>query len=241
MNTPRVSVIVPTYNRARLVCATLESVFAQSYQDFEIIVVDDGSTDDTAAAVAAYGDRVRYLRQANRGVNPARNCGIAAARGEFIALADSDDLWEPWKLATQVKLLETYPAVGFVFSDFFILKGDASAPNGIASWHGVSREWREIYDEYQQYSSLTLEVGPGGDFAVYRGDIYERSLYEPMVLPSTALMRRAALQATGLAFPEITETCGDWEFFARLSKARGALYMDVETAIHASVWAAAWR
>jgi glycosyltransferase involved in cell wall biosynthesis len=92
------SVIIPTYNRARLLARTLESVWLQRFNDYEIIVVDDGSSDDTQAYLQSLHDKVRYVQQTNRGPGAARNMGIGQARGDYIALLDSDDLWFPWSL-----------------------------------------------------------------------------------------------------------------------------------------------
>ena len=105
--TPQVSVVIPTYNRAEKVRKTIESVFAQSIQNLEVIVVDDGSSDDTAQVLdVAFGDRIHYIFQPNQGVSVARNKGIDAARGEWIAFLDSDDLWERHKLEWQLKALD---------------------------------------------------------------------------------------------------------------------------------------
>ena len=106
---PRVSVVIPTYNRAGTVGRAIASALAQTDQDREIIVVDDGSTDATAAVVARLGDAVRYVRQENRGVAAARNRGIREARGAYVAFLDSDDEWLPEKLDRQVTVLEREP------------------------------------------------------------------------------------------------------------------------------------
>jgi len=114
---PRVSVVIPTWNRRRHLEEAIASVLAQTYTDYEIVVVDDGSTDDTRAWLEGPGTdrRVVTLRQENRGSSSARNAGIRAARGELIAFLDSDDLWLPRKLESQVALFDRNPAVGFVF------------------------------------------------------------------------------------------------------------------------------
>ena len=104
-HSPLVSVIIPTYNRARVVCHAIDSVLAQSYTATEIIVVDDGSTDNTLDELRSYGERIRLVRQGNSGPAIARNRGIAEATGEFVAFLDSDDLWVPEKLSRQIECL----------------------------------------------------------------------------------------------------------------------------------------
>lgn len=103
---PLVSVIIPTYNRAGVICRTIDNVLAQTYREIEVIVVDDGSTDDTQAKLSRYSGQIRVISQSNGGPARARNRGIEVARGEFIAFQDSDDLWVPTKLERQVSLLK---------------------------------------------------------------------------------------------------------------------------------------
>jgi glycosyltransferase involved in cell wall biosynthesis len=114
MNPPLVSVIIPTYNSARYIEEALESVFEQTFQDFEIIVVDDGSSDETREILKKYGDRVKYLFQENSGPAGARNRGISNARGKYIAFLDADDLWLPTKLEKQLSLFRQRAHLGMV-------------------------------------------------------------------------------------------------------------------------------
>jgi len=106
---PCVSVIIPTYNRGWTLQAAIDSVLAQTYPDFELVVVDDGSSDDTARILSAYGPEVKRVRQANAGVSAARNTGIRTTRGQLIAFLDSDDRWLPDKLKVQVDFFRAYP------------------------------------------------------------------------------------------------------------------------------------
>jgi glycosyltransferase involved in cell wall biosynthesis len=106
---PAVSVIIPTYNRGWIIREALDSVLAQDFEDFELIVVDDGSTDNTREILEAYDDAVIVLSLNNRGVSAARNRGIAEARAPLIAFLDSDDLWKPQKLSRQVAFFEATP------------------------------------------------------------------------------------------------------------------------------------
>ncbi|HXM42397.1 MAG TPA: glycosyltransferase family A protein [Bryobacteraceae bacterium] len=116
--TPRASVVVPAYNAAAYLPYAIDSVLAQTYADWEIVIVDDGSIDHTRAMVDSYRlklqDRLQYVYQSNQGVSAARNSGIRAARGEFIALLDADDVWLPQRLERGVAALDADPAVGLV-------------------------------------------------------------------------------------------------------------------------------
>ena len=111
-----ISVIIPTYNYGHYVTEAVESVLAQTYGGYEIVVVDDGSTDDTRARLAGYGDRIRYVYQDNQGLSAARNTGIRHARGGWIALLDSDDAWHPRKLEIQAAYLKEHPDVDLLAS-----------------------------------------------------------------------------------------------------------------------------
>ncbi len=106
---PLVSVIIPTYNRGRILREAVDSVLDQDYPNVELIVVDDGSSDHTAAILAGYQEKIVVLRQPNRGVSAARNAGIAAARGRLISFLDSDDFWLPQKLSRQVDFFISHP------------------------------------------------------------------------------------------------------------------------------------
>jgi glycosyltransferase involved in cell wall biosynthesis len=116
---PKVSVVIPTYNRADKVRKAINSVLVQTLTDVEIIVVDDGSSDDTGRLLSeAFGDRIRYFAQTNRGASVARNKGIEQARGKWIAFLDSDDFWEKDKLEWQIKALERFqPDCGACYTD----------------------------------------------------------------------------------------------------------------------------
>jgi len=110
---PLVSVVMPAYNVAWCVGRAVDSVLAQDYERRELIVVNDGSTDETRALLAGYGERVTVIDQENRGMSAARNAGIRRARGDYVAFLDADDRWLPGKLSRQVELMETRPELGF--------------------------------------------------------------------------------------------------------------------------------
>lgn len=125
---PKASIIVPAYNVAGTIGDTLRSLLAQSFTDFEIIVVDDGSSDRTVPVVRSFGDRrIRLVQQPNRGLAGARNTGIHHAKGDCIGFCDSDDLWRPTKLATHVRHLDANPQVGLSFSGSELIDTDGAS------------------------------------------------------------------------------------------------------------------
>ena len=129
---PKVSIVVPAFNAARTLPGTLASLLGQSYTDLEVIVVDDGSEDGTAAQVRALSDpRLRLLVQENRGLSGARNSGIRAARGAYIGFCDADDLWRADKLAAHVRHLDETPAIGLSYSGSALIDA-AGRPLGLS-------------------------------------------------------------------------------------------------------------
>lgn len=117
---PIVSVIIPTYNSANLVVDAIDSVLAQTYKDYEIIVVDDGSTDNTRKVLQSYGNQIKYLYQENAHISVARNHGFRVSTGKYIAQLDADDLWLPDKLEKQMKVAEQHPDAGLIYCDSYI-------------------------------------------------------------------------------------------------------------------------
>lgn len=142
-HTPPVTVVLPVYNREKLVGDTLESILSQRFGEFEVVVVDDGSTDGTAEAVKAFTQRdgrVRYVFQDNAGPGAARNTGITEARGEWIAFLDSDDLWEPDKLSNFRRLVDETPSLDFVHTNWqaLYLDGTRSKPRDTENFELLS-------------------------------------------------------------------------------------------------------
>lgn len=149
MINPTVSVVIPTYKHRDFVLATLDSVFAQTFTDYEVIVVNDGSPDDTAEVLRPLVEsgRIRYIEQANAGQSQARNVGIEAAQGEFVALLDDDDLWLPDKLEWQVDALHQHPEAVMVygatqaFGDTEFYSPEGEVPSGRVYAAFLRRNW----------------------------------------------------------------------------------------------------
>lgn len=134
---PQVSIIIPTYNGERFIAKAVESILNQSYQDYEIIVIDDGSSDGTAQALQPYLERIRYFEQENQGVAAARNRGLELAQGKLIAFLDQDDVLLPDKLALQVSYFDSHPNIGIVHSGWRLVDAEGNALANIEPWRDV--------------------------------------------------------------------------------------------------------
>lgn len=185
----RVSTVIPTFNRKSDVVVAVRTALAQTYHDQEIIVVDDGSSDGTRETlIGEYGERLTILRTERLGVSGARNHGMAAAQGDYIALLDSDDEWLPGKLAAQVRFLEDRPDFGMVVTDVVQMDNQRQA-------HGVLRRRDAIPED---------------------GDVLTYVIRQPALAPSSALFRRAVLDDVG-SFDTGLPTAEDIDFHLRVA------------------------
>lgn len=226
----RASVVIPTFNRASLIAIPVSSVIAAAEAGDEIIVVDDGSTDDTHKVIARFGGRVRYIKSANGGVGRARNRGIREARNPLVAFLDSDDEWFPDRLVLGRRLLEARPDVLFCISDFGLRQhGVPDQHGGLAGWHRDPRPWDEILGPGVPYSSIAALPAGRPDFQVHVGDLYPAFLEGNFLAAQTLLVRREAA-GEALRFAEDLPIYEDWECGARLARAGTAAYLATETA-----------
>jgi glycosyltransferase involved in cell wall biosynthesis len=213
----KVSVVIPTYDRGRVVGEAIDSALAQRHRHLEVIVVDDGSTDDTAERVARLRDRrVRLLRRPHAGVSAARNAGIAAATGELVAFLDSDDLWKPDKLEAEVAALARYPSSGGVFSDLEKREGATLVPSFMRHTRVFSRLLAgRSYPDGLLLSSRTL---------------YLCLLQEVPIKTPALTVRRVALERVG-GFDERWTSSEDWEFLLRFARRESLVYLDRPLAV----------
>jgi glycosyltransferase involved in cell wall biosynthesis len=193
-----VSLVVATFNHARFLPVALDSALAQTLAGVEVIVVDDGSTDDTPAVLSHYAHRVRVIRQANRGLAAARNAGLAVARGTYVSFLDADDVVMPTKLAEQVALLEASPAVGWTYCDVLI--------ETVATGHEMRAS------ERFGYSGRTLD-----------GWLFPELIHGNFIPAIAPLIRRGALESAG-GFDDRLTALEDWDLWLRLSLVAEARY-----------------
>ncbi len=228
-------VIVPTYNRSHFISQAVDSVLCQSYRDFFIIIVDDGSTDDTELAVRRYDDRVQYVKQQRGGPGKARNTGLNLSLNHcrYIAFLDSDDLWHKSKLELQVRIMEAIEDVGFLFSDFGVLKERGEVRHdGLKGWNQKVTDWETIFPNVKPFSSIVFQGDfLEEDFSLYWGDLYGWLLKDPYVLPSSAVIRHECVE-NGFRFPEGVYLYEDWDFFARIARQWPGCLMDTETTLN---------
>ncbi len=181
-----VSVIIPTYQRAHIVSQAIESVLVQTINDYEIIVVIDGSTDNTKEVLAQFGDKITVIYQENKGIAAARNTGIIAAQGHYIAFLDDDDLWLPNMLEKQLACFESAPKIGLVYSDMFYFNDSGVLPD----------KWTNVYTPPPVFEILAL---------------FARNF----IPASTVVVRRECLEEVGL-FDETLRFCEDYDLWLRI-------------------------
>lgn len=233
--TPCVSVIVPTFNRAYCLADTVRTVLAQSFTDFELVVVDDGSSDGTEAMLSEeFTDaRLRYIRQENAGVSAARNTGMKTSRGKYIAFCDSDDLWDPLKLQLQVASMERFPSAGICWSDL-----TAVSPHGTTLHERftrvVYRAWDRLPMDSLFASSCELsQIVAGlsdelGRQRAYFGSIFPTMIAGTLISMPTVMITRQAYETVG-GF-DVTMVAGeDYDFNLRICARFPAVFVDTAT------------
>lgn len=194
-NPPLVSIITPAYNTAEFITETIDSVLAQSFADYEIIIINDGSPDTEALerALAGYLDRIVYIKQENQGAGAARNAGLRAARGKYVAFLDGDDLWYPSHLSEQITLIESGPGYDLVYADAEIFGG--------------------VHDNFR----TCMEANPS------EGEVTFDSLLSSQcsVITSAVVARREPILEIG-SFDESLRNAQDFDLWLRLAKRDGA-------------------
>lgn len=185
---PKVSVIVTAYNLIEYLPETIDNVLQQTYRDFEVIVVDDGSTDNTATWVRQVTDpRVRLIWQSNMGLAGASNTGVENAKGEYITFLDADDLWEPTKLAKQVAILDRCPEIGIVYTWVTYMNEEGESTGRVVKSEAEGYIWSQLIEVNQ------IECG------------------------SVAMIRRSCFEKVGLFDTDLKSYVQDWDMWLRLA------------------------
>lgn len=184
---PIVSVVIPCFNHEKYIGECLDSVLNQTHSDFEVIVIDDGSTDGTPQIVRSYGSRVKYIWQKNKGPSSARNLGIRTSQAEFIAFQDADDIWLPEKLELQVEFLEENPDLAWVYSDMC------------------------TFNDQQILQTSWFSERP-----TQQGKVFEKLISNNFVPTITVIAKKSVILEVG-GFDESLRSCEDKDLWLRLA------------------------
>jgi glycosyltransferase involved in cell wall biosynthesis len=197
MSTPLVSVIIPTYNCGQYVRAAIESVLAQDYAALEVVVVDDGSKDDTLSVLATFGDRIRVYSQANSGPAAARNRAVRESRGEYLAFLDGDDLWLPGQPGALMTYVDKHPGTHVIYGQW-------------SEWHAAED------GTYPALSPHAAVNDPGIDPDL-SGWVYPKLLFDSIIHIIAAVVHRSVYDAVN-GFDESLRTGSDYDFWLRVSR-----------------------
>lgn len=220
MHHARISVIIPAYNAAATIIDAVQSVLSQSWPNVECIVVNDGSTDQTTSLIAPLASRITCIDKENGGFASARNAGMQAATGEWIAWLDADDMFEPDKLERQMALLDERPELGLVCSDFSMFdETGVLAMSAIKSYYGVFSRGVTLSSAFTHGTTLA-----NGDPARF-GNVFDALLRGNFIHPPTVLFRKEVFDAVG---PQRTDLVNatDYEYFLRIARRYEVGYVD---------------
>lgn len=223
-NTLLVSILIPAFNAGNFIQETLESVLAQTYPNIEIIVVDDGSTDDTQKKVLAFGDQIKYIYQPNGGIGSARNRGMALAQGQLIALLDADDISHPDRIAIQVDYLQRNPDIILCSTDFSAFNSSGHVSDSyIRNYYGIIRSTsggiERLYEEKQilDTSQSSLFRDNSREVEIYYDYIYNKIVWGNFVHPPTVMLRRSVAEIVGSFDEKLFFAC-DYDWLIRISR-----------------------
>lgn len=233
MTNMTISVVIPCYNCEITIQKTLESIFAQTHSDFEVIAVDDGSQDATGEILKRYNRKIQYIYQDNAGVSKARNTGVKHAKGEWIAFCDSDDLWHPGKLEVIDYVLKQNQDCHVIFSDYCLLNGEKMiVDRGMQSKQSVFPIFREgnvrlrdIFENYRR-DQIKNPILEWKYCDIYSGNIFKWLIVGNFILPSAVVIRTEAYRRAH-GFNNEFRVAEDTEFFLRLAKDHNYLYVDL--------------
>jgi GT2 family glycosyltransferase len=234
---PLVSVVVPTFNRAKIVVVAIASALAQTYSPTEVVVVDDGSSDETEEKIRHdYGtdSRVRYVRKENGGPASARNFGFAYAHGDYVALLDSDDTWHPWKLSLQIRAMEKHPELGMTWTDMEMIDpaGQVLDPAYLRKMYSAFGRFaeEEIFPQSFPLEEIAPDLAPKlGQARLKTGQIFSKMVMGSLVHTSTVVLRRERLDRVRGFNEALRYTGEDYDFHLRTCREGPVGLLDVAT------------
>lgn len=228
---PLVSIIIPTFNRAKMITTAIESVLNQTYPNIEIIVIDDGSTDESKQILEGFKNRINCLNTQHKGIAHARNCGMKAAKGEYIAFLDSDDSYFPFKIALQMEFLETHSHLGMVFTEL-----SGKYENGIfdtyhmRNYHRIWKRKGWNYEDVFELRGSAVFKSINRKINYYIGNLFDYVLVDTLIPMTTSIFPKNILNKIGLQ-NEIYKVGEDYEFSVRICKNYSVGFLNIPTYI----------
>ena len=216
---PKVSVVIPMYNSSKYICEAIDSVLAQTYKDFEIIVIDDGSTDNSREAVSKYGEKIRYFYKNNGGSPSARNLGLKNALGDYVAMLDSDDLWFSNKLELQVEIMERNKEVALIATD-----SESFDEKGLVR-SSLARAQRIPDKKSFKHKILQKDFNDGAEI---KGNLYRELLSNNFITVSSVMFNKKHLKTVGY-FNEELLLAENYDMYLRIAKSYEILYFNKVT------------
>jgi len=229
----KVSIIIPTYNREQYISQAIESALSQTLKDIEVIVVDDGSTDNTEKVISPYRNRINYIKTENGGVAHARNIGMEMAKGDYVSWLDSDDIYYPYKSELQANFLDKFPEIGMVYTEFsgFDDNGyfdEYHLKNYHTAYKSGALTYEDIFSEKILIKNANLKSENLKGETVYMGNIFDAYFQNILVFTNSIMFRKDILNVTGHQNSEFG-IFHDLEFVLRICKFFKAAFIDVPT------------
>jgi glycosyltransferase involved in cell wall biosynthesis len=224
-----VSVIIPTYNRAKFLPTAINSVLDQTYKNVEIIVVDDGSTDSTIEVLRPFKNKIHYLTSDHKGTAHARNLGMKTAQGKYIAFLDSDDTYLPFKLELQISFIEEHPEVGMVCTEFSgKYENGRIDKNHMRNYHSIwDRKGWVLSDVFDKKGVFSVKVY-NGQITYHTGNLFKYVLLDTLIPTNTILFPKTIIDKVGYQNEEY-RYAQEYEFVVRICKHFTVAFLNVPT------------
>jgi glycosyltransferase involved in cell wall biosynthesis len=228
-NEPTVSVIIPTYNRAGLLPSAIQSVLDQTYKNYEIIVIDDGSTDNTKEVIKPYLDHITFLEADHGGPAHARNIGMKAAKGKYISFLDSDDLLIPYKLEMQVKFIETHPEVALVSTEVSAFdESGVLEEYHLKNYHIIYKRLDLYYEDIYNIKGTFECDAAKNKIQYFIGNVFDYVLRGTLIMSTTVLIMKDILDKVGYQNEKYLYA-QEYDLIVRICKSYDVAFLNVPT------------
>ncbi len=223
MKNDLVSVIIPAYKCEKVISSAIDSVLNQTYRNFEVIVINDGSPDNLGFVLEKYKDHIRYIHQENGGVSKARNTGISNSKGKYVAFLDADDTWDKNKISIQMDIFNRHPNINMLFSGFHVTREGKILSSNYKNSFNFFKEYK--YDFSSIFSRKSMMKWNGISIEYYWGNIYDKLFLGNFILPSSVIAKKISVLKSG-CFNESIRVAEETDFFLRYASRNNIGFVD---------------